>query len=159
METLVARASEGDRDDDPEVRVETAALMASVARALILPPRLRDLLAHAAALGGWAESASGRHALALAAAADPTGRLLDLARLIACAADEGEDAVEDVAEREAVVLLRVARDYAAARRRGGDTSQALAQAVGAAHADLDDAMRQALIGAGRGPAALGANPR
>ncbi|MEK7330326.1 MAG: response regulator [Candidatus Eisenbacteria bacterium] len=159
IETLVARAGEVGPDDDSEARVEAASLADRAARALLLPPRMRGLIGHGVALGAWAESAVGRHALALAAAADPTGRLLDLARLIdRGAGPEGDDG-EAPHEREAVMLLRVARDYAAARRRGSDAPQALAQAMDAAGGELDDATRQALSGAAREVTALGVSGR
>jgi DNA-binding response OmpR family regulator len=159
IETLVARAGEAYPDDDSEARVEAAALAERAARVLLLPPRLRGLLAHGVALGGWAESAAGRHALALAAAADPTGRLLDLARLLDHDAGSQGDEGDAPHEREAVVLLRVAGDYAAARRRGCDTSQALDLALDAAAGDLDDATRQALRDAAREVTTMGANGR
>jgi DNA-binding response OmpR family regulator len=159
IEALVAQAGKMGPDGDSEARVEAASLVEHAARALLLPPRMRGLIAHGVALSVWAESAVGRHALALAAVADPTGRLLDLGRLIdRGAGPEGDDG-EAPHEREAVVLLQVARDYAAARRRGCDAPQALARAMDAAGGELDDATRQALHGAERELAALGVSGR
>jgi DNA-binding response OmpR family regulator len=149
IETLVARAGELGPDDDSEARVEAASLAEHAARTLMLPPRARGLIAHGVALGAWAETAVGRHALALAAAADPTGRLLELALLVDRAAGLEVGDQEAAGEREAVVLLRVARDYAAGRGRGCPTPQALARAMDAVGGRLDPATRAALDGAAR----------
>jgi hypothetical protein len=159
IETLVARAGEVGPDDDSSVRVEAAELASRAARALSIPSRMRSLIGHGVALGGWAQSAVGRHALALAAAADLTGRLSDLARLVeGDAAPEGDDGGAPH-KREAVMLVRVARDYTAGRRRGSDAGQALAQAMDAAGGELDDATRRALGGAAREAPAVGTNHR
>lgn len=159
IETLVARAGEAGPEDDSGARVEATELAARAARALSIPSRMRSLIGHAAALGAWAQSAVGRHALALAAAADLTGRLLDLARMVdGDAAAEGDDGGSRH-EHAAAMLVRVARDYTAARRQGCDAGQALAQAMDAAGSDLDDATRQALGGAARQAVAMGANHR
>jgi len=86
--------------------------------------------------------------LPFSAAADPTGRLLDLTRLVdGDAGAEGDDG-EAPHGREAV-LLRIARDYAAARGRGSAAPQALARAMDAVGERLDDATRRALSGAAR----------
>jgi len=159
IETLVARAGGLGPEDDSEARVEAASLAERAARVLRIPPRARGLIAHGVALGAWAESAVGRHALALAAAADPTGRLLDLAHLVdGDAGTEGDDG-EATHEREAVLLLRVARDYATARGRGCAAPQALARAMDAVGGRLDDATRRALSGAAREVTPPGANGR
>jgi len=147
IETLVARAGEIGPLDDSEARVEAAALADRAAKALLLPPRARGLIGHGVALGAWAETAVGRHALALAAAADPTGRLLELAQLIDRGAGIEPPDEEIAGSREAVTLLRIARDYAAARGRGGAAAQSLARAMDAAGGGLDGVMRTALAAA------------
>ena len=147
IETLVARAGEIGPDDS-EARAEAVALAAAAASALMMPSRLRGLLEHGIAVGAWAESAAGRHALALAAAADPTRRLLDLAHLIDRGTGGSADDDDDAHEREAAVLLRIARDYTAARQQGCGAAQALARATDASREVLDDATRRALDVAG-----------
>ncbi len=149
IETLIARAGEEGPDDDSETRVEAASLADRAARSLRIPARMRGLIAHGVALGAWAGSAAGRHALALAAAADPTRRLMDLARLIDRGAGPEDDEDGVAHEREAVALMKVARGYAAARRNGCDASRALGQAMEAAGAELDETTRQALITSAR----------
>jgi hypothetical protein len=147
IETLVVRAGETGPADDSAARAEAAALVTRASQRLSLPKRLAGSLAHAAALGDWGESAAGRHALALAAGADPTGRLLGLARLIERAADSVAAAEAEPGEPDAVALLQVARGYIAARRRGADAPLALAQAMDAGPGALDDARRRALTDA------------
>ncbi|HEU5322262.1 MAG TPA: hypothetical protein VFX28_15770, partial [Methylomirabilota bacterium] len=105
-------------------------------------------------LGEWALTASGRHAVALAAAADPTGRLIDLGRLLDCGTGpEGEDC-DAPCLQEATVLLRVARDYTAERRQGATPQAALVVAMDAAGEDVTAHMRRVLataLGTGRAP--------
>ena len=152
IETLVARAGETGAVEDSGARAEAAALVARAARALTLPLRLADPLAHAAALGDWAETAAGRHALALAAGADPTGRLLALARLIERAAEPVAAEAAEPGEPDAVALLQVARGYLAARRQGAGAARALARAMETCAGVLDDARRRALRDAADWPA-------
>ena len=144
VETMIARAGEVATEDDSEMRVEAAVLTDRAARALFIPPRVRGLVGHGAALGEWALSAPGRHAVALAAAADPTGRLLDLGRLLEVSAGiEGEEC--DLPHTpEAVMLLRVARGFVAERRRGVPPPAALVRAMDAMGDDLDACTRKAL---------------
>jgi len=144
VETLVAHAGEVAPVDDSEMRVEAVTLVERAARGLLIPPRLRGLIGHGVALGEWALSAPGQHAVALAATADPTGRLLELGRLLDCGSGlEGED--RDAPHgREATVLLRVARAYVVERRQGTPAVAALARAMDAAGSDLEAAVRQAL---------------
>jgi DNA-binding response OmpR family regulator len=143
VETMIARAGEVAPVDDSEMRVEAAALAQRAAKSLFIPPRVRGLIGHGAALGDWALSDSGRHALALAAAADPTGRLLDLGRLLNVSAGVDGEECELAHAPEAVMLLRVARGFTAVRRQGEPAPEALAKAMDA-HADLDSCTRRAL---------------
>ena len=144
VETLVAHAGEVAPVDDSEMRIEAVTLIERAARGLMIPPRMRGLIGHGVALGEWALSAPGQHAVALAATADPTGRLLQLGRLLDCGGGpEGEDC--DASHmREATVLLRVARVYVAERRQGTSPVAALARAMDSAGSDLESAARQAL---------------
>jgi DNA-binding response OmpR family regulator len=148
VETLVAHAGEVARVDDSEMRVEAVGLVERAARGLLIPPRLRGLIGHGVALGEWALTAAGRHAIALAATADPTGRLLELGRLLDCGGPEGEDC-EGPHMTEATMMLRVARDYVAERRQGATAVASLARAMDAAGADLPPHVRQALATAMR----------
>ncbi len=156
VETLVAHAGEVAPIDDSEMRVEAVTMIERAARGLLIPPRLRGLIGHGTALGEWALTASGRHALALAATADPTGRLIDLGRLMDCGAGpEGEDC-DAPHLQEASVLLRVARHFTAQRRQGATAQTALVRAMDAAGEGVSAPMRQALataLGAGRTPRA------
>jgi hypothetical protein len=145
MDALVACA--GEPDMDPGTRVEAAALADQAARMLLIPPRLRDLLARGVELGEWAGGADGRQALDRAAAADPTGRLGELTQLVEASHDTGDRSGAGAHQRQAAALLRVARDYRAARRRGEDAARALAAAIAAAGEALDDAVRITLLGA------------
>ena len=99
------------------------------------------------ALGDWALTASGRHAIALAAAADPTGRLVDLGRLLDCGSGpEGIDC-DSSQMGDATLLLRVARGYTAARRMGASPRLALTKSCEALMDDLNPCAREALIAA------------
>ena len=154
VETLVARAGESAPVDDSEIRVEAVALAERAARGLLIPRRLRGLLGHGAALGEWALTASGRHAVALAAAADPTGRLIDLGRLLDCGTGpEGEDC-DAPHMQEATALLKVAREYTARRRQGDTPQAALVLAMDTAGESVTAHMRRVLataLGPGRAP--------
>jgi DNA-binding response OmpR family regulator len=154
VETLIARAGEVAEIDDSEFRVEAVALTERAARGLLIPPRMRSLLRHGVALGEWALTASGRHAVALAAAADPTGRLIDLGKLLDCGmGPEGEEC-DAPCMPEAMVLLEVARAYTAGRRKGATPQKALAAAMEATPDEVTAHMRKALataLGPGRPP--------
>ncbi len=152
IETLVARAGEGAAGEESNARAEAAVLVERAARVLLLPPRMRGLLGSGVALGAWALTMPGRHALALAAAVDPSGRLLDLARLLDCGAGPEREDGDAPHEHEAVTLLHVARHYVAARRCGRATAAALAEAMDAL--GLDAAVRRALHGTAPDVAAL-----
>jgi DNA-binding response OmpR family regulator len=154
VETLVARAGEVASVDDSEMRVEAVALAERAARGLLIPPRLRGLLGHGVALGDWALTDSGRHAVALAATADPTGRLIDLGRLLDCGECPDSEALDAPRAHEATILLRVARNYTVARRQGATPQMALVAAMDTAGDDVTAHMRLALataLGAGRPP--------
>jgi DNA-binding response OmpR family regulator len=147
VETLIARAGEMGPTDDSELRVEAAALTERAARAMLMRPRLRSLLSHGVALGDWALTASGRHAIALAAAADPTGRLVDLGRLLDCGSGPEGVGCDSPQMGDAILLLRVARGYTAARRMGASPRLALTKACEAMMDDLGSCARDVLIAA------------
>jgi len=154
VETLVARAGESAPVDDSEIRVEAVALAERAARGLLISPRLRSLLGHGAALGEWALTASGRHAVALAAAADPTGRLIDLGRLLDCGMGPEGEHCDAPHMQEATVLLRVAREYTAGRREGATPQAALVLAMDTTGESVTAHMRRVLataLGTGRAP--------
>jgi len=147
VETLIARAGEMGPSDDSELRVEAAALTERAARAMLIRPRMRSLLAHGVALGDWALTASGRHAIALAAAADPTGRLVDLGRLLDCGSGPEGIECDSPQMSDASLLLQVARGYTAARRMGASPRLALTKSCEAMMDDLSPCAREALIAA------------
>lgn len=160
--SLTARALAAAPRPERVFRSEAAAIAGSAARALVLPARLSALIEPAALLAPWVRTASGGEALAEALAADPTGRLRDLAALIergeASFGGEppagGEDEGEIVGEREAGAILGVAGRYAAARSQGRDSERALDEAIRAPGCVLDLSIRQALSGAAREMLAL-----
>ena len=161
VETLIARAGEMGPGDDSELRVEAVALTERAARAMLMRPRLRSLLGHGVALGDWALTASGRHAIALAAAADPTGRLVDLGRLLDCGAGPEGGGCDAPELADATMLLRAARGYTAGRRMGAPPRIALAKALEAMADELIPGVRQALtdaMGAGGRPRAVTPSP-
>ena len=137
---------------DAEVRrsrAEAVLLVEHAARATLLPPRQRRLLAHAIRLGRCAPAGVEVEALARLAADEPTGLVRDLAALIArvkTPASREEPAPEDA---RAAVLLAVALAYADERERGADLRAALTRAIAAVGGRLDPITRQALEGAAR----------
>ena len=148
-EILVARACEDAPTGEGEVRAEAAVLVERAARALSLPYRTRGLLGSAVALGAWASTTPGRHALALAAAADPTGRLLDLARLLECGGDTGHADPDGPGEGDGVTLLQVSHRFVAARQCGRASEDALAEAMDHLDPSVAARLRQALTGVTR----------
>lgn len=156
--SLIARAQSALPRQERAVRSEAAAIAGNAARALLLAPRLSTLVGQAVLLAPWARTAAGGEALAEALAADPTGRLHDLAGLIERANSGGDsvsvDEGEIGGERETEAILGVAGRYAAARSRGGDAEQALREAMSSSAHALDVAIRQALNGAAREVRAL-----
>jgi DNA-binding response OmpR family regulator len=130
-------------------RAEAVLLAEHAARATLLPPRQRRLLAHAIRLGRCAPAGAEVEALARLAADEPTGLVRDLAALIArvtAPASHEEPAPE---EARAGVLLAVALAHADERERGADFRAALTRAIAAAGGRLDPITRQALEGAAR----------
>ena len=114
----------------------------------------RGLLAHGVALGEWALTAPGQHAMALAGTADPTGRLIDLGRLLDCGDSPDAEGFDSPHAHEATVLLKVARAYTAGRRGGAMPQAALVAAMDATGDAVTAHMRRALataLGAGRPP--------
>jgi DNA-binding response OmpR family regulator len=153
LDELAVRAALGAHaapDAEPQrSRAETVLLVEHAARATLLPPRQRRLLAHAIRLGRCAPTGVEVEALARLAADEPTGLVRDLAALIArvtTPASHEEPAPEDA---RAGVLLAVALTHADERERGADPRAALARALAAAGERLDPITRQALEGAAR----------
>ncbi|MBI3539099.1 MAG: hypothetical protein HY076_02355, partial [Candidatus Eisenbacteria bacterium] len=124
-----ARAERAPGED--AARGEAAALAVRAARALAMPAALARLAVHAVAIGPWARHEPGARSLAEAAEADPTGRLRDLARLVAASATETEAGEGDDARAlgEAAALVRAAGRFAEARMRGADLDGALGAAT------------------------------
>jgi len=147
LDVLCARAPAG-----PGVgmaRTEAAYLVEHAARATLVAPRLRRLLAHAVRLGGGVEPGEDAAALERLAADDPTGLVRDLRTLLARARalePEGGAAPE---ESRAAALLAVALAHAEARARGADLQAALGHALTGADGRLDPITRQALEAAAR----------
>lgn len=149
VEILVTRACEGAPTGDSEARGEAAVLVERAARALSVPSRMRGLLGSAVALGAWASTVPGRHTLALAAAADPSGRLLDLARLLECGGEAGDADSDAPGDHDSATLLRVSRRYVAARLCGRASENALAEALGDLDPSVGVGLHQALTGLAR----------
>ncbi len=139
----------GDRPD-PALCAEAAALVDRAARATLLPPRRRGLLAHGVAFGRRVLSPAGRAALARIEADDPTGRIAELVRLVEHATGDGRalDACPPD-ERRAGLLLAAALDVVAARQAGAGLEEALEAAEVRAGTALDPSTRQALRAAAR----------
>ncbi len=132
--------------EDAVWRSEAASIVDRAARATLLPPRLRGLVAHAVRLGASSRAGQPREALELLAAHDPTGLVSDLLTLMA-AADEGLAGVESPEWDRAVEFLTIARRVAAARAAGRPAAAALAQAL--ENCRIDPATIQALEAAVR----------
>ncbi|MBI5710936.1 MAG: response regulator transcription factor [Candidatus Eisenbacteria bacterium] len=136
----------------PEIRpalVEAGTLAAHAARATLLPPRQRTLLAHGVALAHALADAEARRSFEAVAADDATGLLRDLGRLVADAATPapaGERAPEDA---RAAALLAAALRHAGARAAGATADEALARALADSGDALDPTTRQALAAAAR----------
>jgi DNA-binding response OmpR family regulator len=157
LEVASARA-EGAHSGD--FAAEASALVDRAARATLLPPRMRELVAHGVRLGRWARGAAGAPVMASLEAEDPTGRIAELRAMIgrafalipppgaapapgAAPEESGPD------ERRATLLLAVALDYVAERGRAPARGAALARVIERAGEALDPATRQALEAAAR----------
>lgn len=138
-------------------RAEALAVTAHAAQALLVPPRLRAALRHAVALGRWADTAAGLHAVEALAGADPTGIAAALGRLLARAEDRS-GAGDDPDLDRAAALARAGVRYAEAGAAGLEPAAALDVALADAGEALDAATAQALRGAVRELEAFGRIP-
>ena len=134
---------------DATARTEAAALVDRAARATLLPPRERGLLAHAVALGSWAMTREGRSTLQHIECGDPTRRIRDLLRLCALAAGQEIAGGERFELERASTLLAVALGIATARGEGATVAEAIERARRRAPRSLDAATAQALDAAAR----------
>lgn len=114
-------------------RAEAAAWIGCVAREHLGGWRVAARVSAAIRLGPWAAGGADRGALSEAATRDVTGRVGRLAALVGGSSD---------ADPEAVRLVRVGWEWAAARAADRDTAAALEQAL--AGAGLEDALVSAL---------------
>lgn len=134
---------------------EAGGLVQHAARASLLPPRERGLLAHGVAFGAWGFRAETVQTLERLAGDDANGRVAELARLLAGAAAPEEIPPDLPAEeRRAALLLAAARWFAAARARGACAADAVRESVDRLGEALDPATSQALLDAARETAAL-----
>jgi DNA-binding response OmpR family regulator len=134
---------------DAAARAEAASLVTRAARAALLAPRWRDLVVHGVAFGAWALTPEGRPSLERVSALDPTGRAVDLLRLIERAFESGST-LPPVEERDrAAWLLRAACAFEEARARGLATEEALAESCERCKAEMDEGLREALVTAAR----------
>jgi DNA-binding response OmpR family regulator len=130
-------------------RAEGLALAGHAAQALLVPPRLRAALRHAIALGRWADTPEGLHAVSALAGADATGVAMTLARLLARIEDRSRGRGDDPDLDRAAVLARIGARHAEARSGGLDAATALALALEDARQALDAATEQAVRAAAR----------
>lgn len=153
LEMCAAGAPRGGAED--AAWAEAAVLVQHAARADLLPPRERGLLARGLAFGSWGFGAEAAQTLERLARDDATGRIGELARILAGAAAPEEVGLEAPAEeRRAALLLAAARCFAEVRARGAGADDAVRQAVARLGDGLDASTRQALLDAARETAAL-----
>ena len=129
---------------DVRWRIEAGSIVDHAARATLVPPRLRGLIAHAIRMGENGQVP--REALERLATHDPTGCVNDLLRLLA-AADAGPDPLDVPEWVRAATLLRVALRMARSGESGQPARAALAFALDGV--SLDPATTQALDAAVR----------
>jgi DNA-binding response OmpR family regulator len=134
------------RDEDlVRRRGEAGALLDHAAHALLLPPRYRLLMALALQLGSGAPQDPVREVLLSLRDDDATGLVRDLLMLEERSESPGAPGRDLLPEEwRPPLLLRVGRDFAAARADGDDREAALARASNAAGEALDPATARAL---------------
>ena len=134
--------------EDMAQRNEAGAIMDRAARATLLPPRLRGLLALAIRLGETAQSPATRAALERLAKHDLTGRVKEFLKLVGTG-----DATPVPGERpegaRAAMLYGMAIELIRARAGGSSVEAALQHAARDAGSNLDPATLQALEAAVR----------
>jgi DNA-binding response OmpR family regulator len=138
------------RGPDAAFRAEATSLVGHAARALLLPPRQRDLLGHGIALGSAGADHEGTRTLERLRSFDPTGRIDDLARMMQQALEPAESRGETVSEWErAILLLRAGIHFVAGRAEGLGSDEALGAACERCGTAMDEVTRHALVTAGR----------
>jgi DNA-binding response OmpR family regulator/GAF domain-containing protein len=145
LAALAARAASGPAAD---AREEALDLVLRAARATLLPPRERALLAHGARLGSWGVTIEAESALETIARAGERSYPDDLRRLMRRA--HGLEACGPECppeESRAATLLAFAWTLADARHEGMAPDPALARALDAVRPDA--ATRQSLVAAAR----------
>ncbi|MGH7742384.1 MAG: response regulator transcription factor [Candidatus Eiseniibacteriota bacterium] len=143
--------------EDAAQRQEAAAIMDRAARATLLPPRLRGLLALAIRLGESAQSPATLAALKRLAMLDLTGRVKEFMQLINT--DEPKAGSGEPPEgARAAMLFGMAIELVRARAAGSSVESALQHAARAAGSNLDPATLQALEAAVRECAWLSDSP-
>ncbi len=161
IELVAARAAQSGVDEAH--RAEAASLAERAARATLLPPRQRELLALGLRLGGWSRAPDGARALEALEIMDPTGRLAELRQMLSRArrlleplaeALAGEEAPDEAEPgmRRATLMLAAALGYAAERGVGLDPGVALARALARVDGHdpstaqaLESALREGLV--------------
>jgi DNA-binding response OmpR family regulator len=155
LEIELSAPSEG--EDTPQ-REEACALMDRAARATLLPPRLRSLLALAIRLGESAQSPATRAALGRLAKHDLTGRVKEFLQLVSN--EQWPRKPGEAAEgARAAMLFGMAIEMIRARAGGSSVEAALQHAARDAGSNLDPATLQALEAAVRECAWLTEAPR
>ena len=145
LEIELSAPAEG--EDTPQ-RHEAAAIMDRAARATLLPPRLRGLLALAIRLGDAALAPATRAALTRLAKHDLTGRVKEFLQLIS--QDEPTPGSGEPPEgARAAMLFSMALEMVRARAGGSTVEAALQHAARHAGSNLDPATLQALEAAVR----------
>jgi len=135
---------------------EAAGVVERAARATLLPPQLRSLLAHGIRLRDLHNAEENLTRLARLADEDPTGRVAELMRLIEASRAPREES-EPPDWRRAAALLAIGAEMAEARRAGLAPAAALARAC-ERDPSLDPATAQALAAAVRESAWLAGTP-
>jgi DNA-binding response OmpR family regulator len=140
-------SSPAEPEDVPQ-RDEAAAIMDRAARATLLPPRLRGLLALGIRLGDTAQAPATRAALTRLAKHDLTGRVKEFLKLVST-----EELVLKTGEppegARAAMLFGMAIEMVRARVGGSSVEAALQHAARHAGSNLDPATLQALEAAVR----------
>jgi len=134
--------------EDVPQRNEAGAIIDRAARATLLPPRLRGLLALAIRLGGSVQSPATRAALSRLAQHDLTGRVKEFLQLVSSEEPTPAPGAPPEGAR-AAMLFGMAIEIVRARAGGSSVEAALQHAARHAGSNLDPATLQALEAAVR----------
>ena len=134
--------------EDASQRHEAAAIMDRAARATLLPPRLRGLVALGIRMGQAAQAPAIRAALERLAKHDLTGRVKEFLRLVS-QDDPAHGWSEPPEGARAAMLFGMAVEMVRARAAGSSVEAALQHAARHAGSNLDPATLQALEAAVR----------